>query len=91
MDKPVEVLKAHYESKEQVLSMAMAEMEWPKSEYRLVVWYYNRLGLNGFLRAWQEQSYENEKRPPRSKYRAFRARLAKAMPSSSSRSEFEKG
>ena len=79
MDKPIEVLKAHYESKEQVLAMAMAEMEWPKSDYRLVVWYYNRLGLNGFLRVWQEQSYENEKRLPRSKYRAFRARLSRTL------------
>ena len=83
MDKPIEVLKAHYDSKAQVLAMAMEEMDWPKSDYSLIVWYYNRLGLNHFLRVWQEQSYENERRPPRSKYRAFRARLSKALTLSS--------
>ncbi len=66
---------------ENILDMLSREMDWPQNARALLAWYLNRLGLNGFLRAWQEQSYENEKRPPRSKYRAFRARLAKALPS----------
>ena len=77
MDKSL--LIAHYECKEQLLSDAMAEMDWPPADYNLLGWYYNRLGVNRFLAVWQDQSFENEKRPPRSKYRAFRARLSKAL------------
>ena len=64
---------------ENILDMLSREMDWPQNARALLAWYMNRLGLNGFLRVWQEQSYENEKRPPRSKYRAFRARLSQAL------------
>ena len=71
--------KSLLKDKIQILDMAMEEMAWPQSDLKLLSWYFNRLGLNGFLRVWQEQSYENEKRPPRSKYHAFRARLSDAL------------
>lgn len=64
---------------ERILDMLSEEMEWPANARALLAWYLNRLGVNGFLRVWQEQSFENEKRPPRSKYRAFRARLSDAL------------
>ncbi|MBR4353743.1 MAG: hypothetical protein IKP97_00395, partial [Kiritimatiellae bacterium] len=57
----------------------MEELDWPDRDRSLLEWYFDRLGLNRFLTVWQDQSFENEKRPPRSKYRAFRARLSKAL------------
>ena len=72
-------LIAHYENKPELLEAVMEEMDWPKTDYNLLGWYYNRLGLNRFLTVWQDQTYENEKRPPKSKYRAFRARLSRAL------------
>ena len=67
------------ETKRQLLDQAMTEMDWPMADFHLLSWYYNRLGVNRFLAVWQEQSYANESRPPRSKYRAFRARLSRAL------------
>ena len=64
---------------ESILDLAMAEMTWPADARPLLAWYFNRLGLNRFLRVWQEQSYANERQPPRSKYRTFRARLSRAL------------
>ena len=78
-----------YRDRDRIIRGAMAEMEWPERDLPLLVWYFDRLGVNFFLEVWQDQSALNDSRPPRSKYRAFRARLAKAMPSSSSRSEFD--
>jgi hypothetical protein len=67
------------ETKRQLLDQAMTEMDWPPADFHLLSWYYNRLGVNEFMRVWQDQSFENEKRPPRSKYNSFRARLSKAI------------
>ena len=66
-------------TKRQLLDQAMTEMDWPMADLHLLSWYYNRLGVNDFMRVWQEQSYANGSRPPRSKYRAFRARLSRAL------------
>ena len=66
-------------TKRQLLDQVMTEMDWPSADLHLLSWYYNRLGVNEFLTVWQDQTFENEKRPPRSKYRAFRARLSKAL------------
>lgn len=72
-------LIAHYDNKPAILESVMEEINWPKSDYNLLGWYYNHLGMNRFLTVWQDQSFENEKRPPRSKYRTFRARLSRAL------------
>ena len=64
---------------ENILDMVSAEFDWPPPHRALLAWYCNRLGVNRFLAVWQEQSYANESRPPRSKYRAFRARLSRAL------------
>ena len=64
---------------ETILDMISEEMDWPQSARPLLAWYMNRLGTNQILSVWQEQSQRNETQPPRSKYRAFRARLAKAF------------
>ena len=66
-------------TKRQLLDQAMTEMDWPRADLHLLSWYYNRLGVNKFLTVWQDQTFENEKRPPRSKYNSFRARLSKAL------------
>jgi hypothetical protein len=64
---------------ETLLDMISEEMVWPASDRPLLAWYLNRLGVNRVLTLWQEQSLRNETQPPRSKYRAFRARLSKAI------------
>ena len=64
---------------ETLLDMISEEMDWPSSARPLLAWYLNRLGVNRVLTLWQEQSLRNETQPPRSKYRAFRARLSKAI------------
>ena len=64
---------------ETLLDMISEEMDWPSSARPLLAWYLNRLGVNRVLTLWQEQSLRNETQPPRSKYRAFRARLSKAL------------
>ena len=73
----------HNADTENILDMLSEEMEWPSADRPLLAWYMNRLGLNRFLIIWQEQSLRNETQPPRSKYRAFRARLSKALSSNS--------
>ena len=62
-----------------LISKAMEELDWPDRDRSLLEWYFDRLGPNRFLTVWQDQSFENEKRPPRSKYNSFRARLSKAL------------
>ncbi len=68
-----------YWDKEKVCLAVMAEMEWPERDRPLLVWYIEKLGINNFIAVWQDQTFANEHRPPRSKYRAFRARLSKAI------------
>ena len=64
---------------EKLLDMISEEMDWPASDRPLLAWYMNRLGTNRVLTLWQDQSLRNETQPPLSKYRAFRARLSKAL------------
>ena len=77
--KDISQKRERLETKRQLLNQVMTEMDWPMADLHLLSWYYNRLGVNDFMRVWQEQSYANESRPPRSKYRAFRARLSRAL------------
>jgi len=61
------------------MTMVMSEMDWPAHDRPLLDWYIRKLGLNPFLAIWQDQSALNDSCPPRSKYRAFRARLSDAL------------
>ena len=70
---------SEYWDRGKALSMAMEEMDWPEHDQSLLEWYLDRLGLNRFLLVWQDQSHANDSRPPKSKYRAFRARLSRAL------------